>query len=182
EDRKKYPVLKIILSEVVHLTIDPSNLLIFPILINMTAVAIEISQIESDNIILTVETKDYVDQDYITQKLEYYHLKSAQHLAPTTSSVKAGSVLFISINLKTLANLSWLNETPINKSNNKPTFLNQVSTNKLNTITMLLNEISTDKLGTEVIIQNESLTNESSAETATQNEPLNEESCTETTT
>ncbi|CAG8701535.1 25644_t:CDS:2, partial [Racocetra persica] len=96
EDRKKYSVLKIILSEVIHLAIDPNNLPIFPILINITAVTIELPQNESDNIILTVETKDYIDQDYVTQKLEYYHLKSAQHFTPTTSSVKVGSVLFIS--------------------------------------------------------------------------------------
>ncbi|CAG8840561.1 35236_t:CDS:2, partial [Racocetra persica] len=43
----------IILSEVVHLAIDPSNLPIFPTLINMTAIAIELPQVESDNVILT---------------------------------------------------------------------------------------------------------------------------------
>ncbi|CAG8751217.1 4541_t:CDS:2, partial [Cetraspora pellucida] len=96
EGGKKYPVLKVILSEVIYLTINPSNLPIFAILINMTAIAIELPHVESDNIILTVETKDYVNQDYVTQKLECYHLKSAQHLALTTSSVKVGSVLFIS--------------------------------------------------------------------------------------
>ncbi|CAG8674031.1 9061_t:CDS:2, partial [Cetraspora pellucida] len=210
EGGKKYPVLKVILFEIVHLTIDPSNLPVFPILINMTAVAIELPQVESDNIILTVETKDYVDQDYVTQKLECYHLKSAQHLAPTTSSVKVGSVLFISgelilmlihdnyivhlrtinfaesqksgVNLKTPANLPWLNETSTNKSNNKPTFLNQVSTNKLNTVTTLLDQTPTNKSDTETTIQNEPLTNKSDTETTVQDEPPSKESCTETTT
>ncbi|CAG8814860.1 11343_t:CDS:2, partial [Racocetra persica] len=204
EDGKKYPV---ILSEVVHLAIDPSNLPIFPILINMTAVAVELPQIESDNIILAIETKDYVDQDYVTQKLEYCHLKSAQHLALTTSSVKVGSVLFISgelmlmmicnnyivhlhtisfaetqksgVNLKTPTNLPWLNETPANKSNNKPAFLNQVPTNR---VTALLNETPTNKPDAETTAQSKPLTNESSAETAAQDELLSEESCTKSTT
>ncbi|CAG8474503.1 1629_t:CDS:2 [Scutellospora calospora] len=197
-------------DKIVHLTINSSNLLIFPILINIMAITIELPQVESDNIILTIETKDYVDQDYITQKLECYHLKSAQHLASTTSSIKVGSVLFISreltlmltrdnyivhlrtinfaesqksgVNLKTPANLPWLNETPTNKSNTKSTFPNKISTNKLNTVTALLNETLTNKSDTEATIQNEPLTNKSSAKTAAQHEPLGEESCTETTT
>ncbi|CAG8536753.1 15136_t:CDS:2 [Cetraspora pellucida] len=135
----------VLVSKIVHLPIDPSELPVFSILLNTTAVTIESPQIETNDITLTVEAKDYMDQDNITIRLECYHLKSAQHLIPTSSAVKIGSVLFISgkfmivddtymvhlrsvnfveyqkssvnsINLKTSANLPWLNEAPVNES------------------------------------------------------------------
>lgn len=87
----------------------------------MTAIAIELPQVESDNVILTVETKDYMDQDYIIQKLECYHLRSAQHLTPTSSSIKIGSVLFISgefmiVDDKYVVHLRSVNFTEYQKS------------------------------------------------------------------
>ncbi|CAG8499058.1 5925_t:CDS:1, partial [Scutellospora calospora] len=92
-----------------------------------------------DDIILIIETKDLIDQDYTTLKLECYYLKTAQHLIPTTTFAKKGSILFINgellinkeafivylhevnffeyqkpINMKNLTNLLWL--TSLNKS------------------------------------------------------------------
>ncbi|CAG8744657.1 30457_t:CDS:2, partial [Racocetra persica] len=82
--------------KIVYLPIDLSKLPVFPILINTIAIIVEPPQIEPDDITLTVEAKDYMNQDNVTIKLECYHLKSAQHLMPTSSVVKTGTVLFIS--------------------------------------------------------------------------------------
>ncbi|CAG8804270.1 25465_t:CDS:1 [Dentiscutata erythropus] len=85
-----------------------------------------------------------MNQDHTVLKLEYYHLKSAQHLILTTTSAKKGSTLFMnrellidddytfivhlhsinfiehqkSINAKNLTDLLWLsgsNEPPVNE-------------------------------------------------------------------
>ncbi|CAG8821553.1 27987_t:CDS:2, partial [Dentiscutata erythropus] len=97
DGEKKFPVLKIVLHHVIQLTIDPTDLPAFPLLINITAIVVEPSQSESndDDISLVVETRDFMDQDHTVLKLECYHLKSAQHLIPTTTSAKKGSTLFI---------------------------------------------------------------------------------------
>ncbi|RIB25231.1 hypothetical protein C2G38_2166410 [Gigaspora rosea] len=54
----------IILHDIVHLHIDPSELPASPLLINMTAVAMELSRNDSDHdiISLSIEIKGFVDQ------------------------------------------------------------------------------------------------------------------------
>ncbi|CAG8734518.1 710_t:CDS:2 [Dentiscutata erythropus] len=90
-------VLLIVLHHVIQLTIDLTDLPAFPLLINMTAFVVELSQSESndDDISLVVETRDFMNQDHTVLKLKCYYLKSVQHLIPTTTSAKKGSTLFM---------------------------------------------------------------------------------------
>ncbi|CAG8804271.1 25466_t:CDS:2, partial [Dentiscutata erythropus] len=41
DEGKKFPVLKIVLHHIVQLTINPTDLPAFPLLINMTAIVVE---------------------------------------------------------------------------------------------------------------------------------------------
>ncbi|CAG8790594.1 39460_t:CDS:2 [Gigaspora margarita] len=61
-----------------------------PLLINMTAVALELSRNDPDHdiISLSVEMKDFVNQENTKLKFECYHARSAQHLTPTTTTLK----------------------------------------------------------------------------------------------
>ncbi|KAF0411272.1 hypothetical protein F8M41_008207 [Gigaspora margarita] len=63
----------------------------------MTAIVLEPprNDPDQDEITLTVETKDFMDQDHTSLKLEYYHPKSAQYLTPTSMTTKKGSALFM---------------------------------------------------------------------------------------
>lgn len=149
ETGKKFPILKIVMHHVVQLFIDPSDVLAFPLLINMTAIVLEPPQNDpnQDEITLTVETKVFMDQDHTSLKLECYHPKSAQHLTPNSITTKKGSALFMNgellvdenafivhlrsinfceypkpINVKNLTNLPWLNELnepPVNESSSE---------------------------------------------------------------
>ncbi|CAG8612447.1 17248_t:CDS:2 [Cetraspora pellucida] len=76
-DEKKFPILKaclllIILYNIVPLVIDPSDLPESPLLISITATVIEPPQNDPHNedISLSIETKDFMDQGNITLKLE----------------------------------------------------------------------------------------------------------------
>ncbi|CAG8812078.1 9323_t:CDS:2 [Gigaspora margarita] len=142
DEGNMYPILKITLTDAVPLNIDLINLPKFPLLINMTAVALENAEINQTDIIIPIETKDYMDQDNVIQTFKSYHLTNAQHLTCITSTVKKGSVMFISgelilvdetfiihlrsinfsehqklsVTVKNLSNLPWQIEAPTNKS------------------------------------------------------------------
>ncbi|CAG8764223.1 6732_t:CDS:2 [Dentiscutata erythropus] len=96
DDGNSYPILKITLTDAVPLNIDPVNLPKFPLLINMTAVALENAEINQTDIVILIETKDYMDQDNVVQTFRSYHLTNAQHLTRISTTVKRGSVMFIS--------------------------------------------------------------------------------------
>ncbi|CAG8617125.1 26466_t:CDS:2, partial [Dentiscutata erythropus] len=96
-DEKKLPILKIVLYNVIRLAINPSDLPVFLLLINITAVVTEPARNDSDHddISFSVETRDFMDQDNTVLKLECYHLKLANHLIHTTNSLKKGFILFM---------------------------------------------------------------------------------------
>ncbi|CAG8497973.1 910_t:CDS:1, partial [Scutellospora calospora] len=90
-----------------------------------------------ENILLSIETKDFIDQGNTVLKLECFHSRSAQHLTSTTTTIKKGSTLFMNsdltivddtyvvhlygmnfceyqksiINTKNSTNLLWLNKS-----------------------------------------------------------------------
>ncbi|KAF0552077.1 hypothetical protein F8M41_022683 [Gigaspora margarita] len=72
----------------------------------MTAIAIEASKNDSDYniILLSVEMKNFVNQIDTELKFECYYPRSAQHLMPTNTSVKKGSILFINRELMIVDN------------------------------------------------------------------------------
>ncbi|CAG8683285.1 23140_t:CDS:2, partial [Dentiscutata erythropus] len=86
----------ITLNDVVHFdTLDPNNLPVFPILINMIALVQEDLEIDNEDIVINVLTKNYVDQGYNNLKLMCYHPTSAQYLTNTTAIIKKDSVIYV---------------------------------------------------------------------------------------
>ncbi|KAF0555466.1 hypothetical protein F8M41_017189 [Gigaspora margarita] len=96
DDGNTYSILKITLTDAVPLNIDPIDLPKFSLLINMIAIALENAENNQTDIIIPIETKDYMDQDNVIQTFKSYHLTNAQHLTCVTLTVKRGSVMFIS--------------------------------------------------------------------------------------
>ncbi|CAG8457621.1 11148_t:CDS:2 [Dentiscutata erythropus] len=93
---EKYSILKITLNDIVRFdTLDSNNLLAFPILINMTALVQEDLEINNEDVVINVLTKNYIDQGYNNLKLTYYHPTSVQYLTNTTAIIKKDSVIYI---------------------------------------------------------------------------------------
>ncbi|CAG8824962.1 6944_t:CDS:2, partial [Racocetra persica] len=96
QNDEKYSILKITLNDVVRFdTLDPNNLPAFPILINMTALVQEDPEIDNEDVVINVLTKNYVDQGYNNLKLTCYHPTSAQYLTNTTAVIKKDSVIYV---------------------------------------------------------------------------------------
>ncbi|CAG8492142.1 8220_t:CDS:2, partial [Scutellospora calospora] len=96
QNDEKYSILKITLNDVVRFnTLDPNNLPAFPILINMTALVQEDLEIDNEDVVINVLTKNYVDQGYVNLKLTCYHPTSARYLTNTTAAIKKDSVIYI---------------------------------------------------------------------------------------
>ncbi|CAG8745526.1 9172_t:CDS:2, partial [Dentiscutata erythropus] len=96
QNDEKYSILKITLNDVVRFNIlDLDNLPVFPILINMTALVQEDLEIDNEDVVMNVLTKNYVDQDYVNLKLTCYYSTSAQYLMNTIAVIKKDSVVYI---------------------------------------------------------------------------------------
>ncbi|CAG8727621.1 15136_t:CDS:1, partial [Cetraspora pellucida] len=86
----------ITLNDVVRFdTLDPNNLSAFLILINMTALVQEDLEIDNEDVVINVLTKNYVDQGYNNLKLTCYHPTSIQYLMNTTVIIKKDSIIYI---------------------------------------------------------------------------------------
>ncbi|CAG8687274.1 20478_t:CDS:2 [Cetraspora pellucida] len=95
-DNKKYPILKIVLNNIVCFNdIDPNNIPAFPILLNMTAVAQEEPIIDEEDVTIKVSSKNFIDQDYINIKIMCYYFVYARHLMNVITSVKKHLVIYI---------------------------------------------------------------------------------------
>ncbi|CAG8456295.1 10761_t:CDS:2 [Dentiscutata heterogama] len=96
QNNEKYSILKITLNDIVRFnTLDLNNLSAFLILINMMALVQEDPEIDNENIVINVLTKNYVDQGYVNLKLTCYHSTSAQYLTNTTAAIKKDYVIYI---------------------------------------------------------------------------------------
>ncbi|CAG8456359.1 12240_t:CDS:2 [Dentiscutata heterogama] len=96
QNDEKYSILKITLNDVVRFdTLDSNDLSAFPILINMTALVQEDPEIDNEDVVINVLTKNYVDQGYNSLKLTCYHPTSAQYLTNTTAVIKKDSVIYV---------------------------------------------------------------------------------------
>ncbi|RIB13881.1 hypothetical protein C2G38_2144335 [Gigaspora rosea] len=94
-ENKKYPILRIILNDIVRFnSIDPNDLPAFPILINMTAITQEDPTIGED-VTIKVLVKNFINQDYVNIEMICYHPVSTRHLMNVTTVVKRHTVLYI---------------------------------------------------------------------------------------
>ncbi|CAG8633422.1 16970_t:CDS:1, partial [Racocetra fulgida] len=61
----------------------------------MTALVQEDPEIDNEDVVINVLTKNYVDQGYNNLKLTCYHPTSAQYLTNTTAVIKKDSVIYV---------------------------------------------------------------------------------------
>ncbi|CAG8628616.1 13568_t:CDS:2 [Dentiscutata erythropus] len=96
DDNKKYPILKIVLNDIVRFNnIDPNNIPAFPIMLNMTAVAQEEPVIDEEDVTIKVSSRNFIDQDYINIEVMCYYSVYAWHLMNVITSVKKHLVIYI---------------------------------------------------------------------------------------
>ncbi|CAG8548916.1 15050_t:CDS:2, partial [Gigaspora rosea] len=86
----------VILNDVVRFTtLDPENLPVFPIIINMIALVKEDPKINKKDVTITIIAKNYINQGDVYIDMICYHLTSTQHLMNVTIVVKKYSVVYV---------------------------------------------------------------------------------------
>ncbi|CAG8521781.1 28678_t:CDS:2 [Dentiscutata erythropus] len=157
EKNEKLSALKIILSNIVHLGIEPDDLPKFSALVNMIAIVKEPPLINDDDGFMTVVMSNYIDQDQSETKIKCYYLATAPHLTRLTPAIKKNSILYINEtedsdssskaisfaekiaakfdNKHVTKNKSLVINLPVTKSPSKTEPYTQINTNKKSPVT-----------------------------------------------
>ncbi|KAF0501468.1 hypothetical protein F8M41_019999 [Gigaspora margarita] len=128
---------------------------------------------DHDDILFSVETKDFIDQDSIVLRLECYYLKLATHLVLITNSLKKRTMLFMNkelliINNTYIAHLCSINFCEYQKATlsiKKPVILlwlssssnppaNEANTNKVSVTHMITLRVKNSRQKKYLLQQN----------------------------